>query len=141
MKVYIMVGIPGSGKSTLARSLGCRIICPDEIRKALSGDAADQTKNDEVFKLAYEELNDAITKQQDVVFDATNLSERIRRKIITRCPAEAEIIALVKDVPFGVALERNNNRDRVVPEYAMKRMFKNFEYPLPCEGFNQIIFC
>ena len=41
-------------------------------------------------------------------------------------------------VPFEICCERNNSRERVVPQYAMERMFKSFQPPAYVEGFNEI---
>jgi len=41
-------------------------------------------------------------------------------------------------IPIEVVKERNKNRDRVVPEYVIDRMFKNIEIPTEEEGRDTI---
>ena len=55
-KLYIMVGLSASGKSTIAKQIAekenCIIISSDAIRGEIcDGGVADQSKNDEVFKI------------------------------------------------------------------------------------------
>ena len=74
--VATFVGISGSGKSRLAKQLvdgGYGIISPDLIRKELTGNTSDQSKNGLVFRMAHERLKEATKRGEDVVFDATNL--------------------------------------------------------------------
>lgn len=73
------VGISGAGKSTLYKNRFPTLtrICPDELRKALTGDISNQSRNREVFAAAYYML-DTILEHDDtrVFFDATNLDSR-----------------------------------------------------------------
>jgi predicted kinase len=75
LEFTITVGISGSGKTTwlLENSTGKRVISPDEIRRELTGDVSDQTKNKEVFKIAFERVINALNNGVSVIFDATNV--------------------------------------------------------------------
>ena len=78
----ILVGIPGSGKSTYLRTLknnNLRVVCPDEIRKTLTGNISDQSRNGEIWKLAEEEINSLLSEGFYVVLDATNVNTALRR--------------------------------------------------------------
>ena len=73
MKLYISVGISGSGKSTYLNKLNVPVVCPDDIRKELTGDISDQSQNPKVWFEAYQRLKDYIARDEDVAFSATNL--------------------------------------------------------------------
>lgn len=144
-KVYCCVGLPSSGKSTfvekLAKQHGLVVIHPDSIRKELTGSVEDQSKNAEVFKLAFERMNAALVAGKDVVFDSCAQS-RERRKPILKIAKEhdAFIVAIVFDVGLEIAKERNSKRDRVVPEFVLERMHSQWESPTENEGFDEIAY-
>lgn len=73
--LFIPVGISGSGKSRLKRSLKTlkTSVCPDDIRKELTGSISDQSRNNEVFRIAFGRTAAALRKGENVYFDATNL--------------------------------------------------------------------
>lgn len=71
------VGISGSGKSTISKEFvdaGWSCVNPDSIRKILTGNISDQSKNKEVFEIAYSLTRDLLSKNQNVIFDATGLN-------------------------------------------------------------------
>lgn len=132
MRVIVMMGIPGSGKSTHAKKMLAtdqihNVICPDDIREELTGDAANQNRNQEVFEIAHERLRSALERDEGVVFDATNLTYKAQDAIRNVCePFNATMELHIMCVPYEVCVERNKARDRVVPEHAMERMTKQF---------------
>lgn len=78
MKLYIPVGISGSGKSTLKKNLDGTVIsvCPDNIRKELTGSINDQTQNARVFEVAFKRTKEYLKADKNVFFDATNLQRK-----------------------------------------------------------------
>ena len=86
--VYITVGVSGCGKSTWckkhreAHSDKSIYICPDEIRKELTGNVSDQSKNSEVFDLAEKRLLEGTSKGVNVYWDATNLNPQLLERLI-----------------------------------------------------------
>lgn len=84
-KFIIPVGISGSGKSRWIMSLenqGFEVISPDEIRRELTGSISDQSKNREVFPLAYERTVEALNAGKSVIFDATNIKSKERKQML-----------------------------------------------------------
>ena len=70
--LIVTVGPSGSGKSTWAKTQeNFKTVCPDQIRKELTGDISDQSKNHEVWIIAYERLRTYLECGKDVVFDST----------------------------------------------------------------------
>lgn len=128
IKVIISIGIPGSGKSTVLKEFsekyGYDYVCPDEIRKEMFGDAADQSKNIEVWDEARRKMKEILSQGKTVVFDAT-FTDAERRKeffdFVKENGAE-KIQGIFFDIPLEVAKERNLERERQVPEDIIEKM-------------------
>lgn len=70
--LIITVGPSGGGKSTWAKSQeNFKVVSSDKIRKELTGNISDQSKNHEVWIIAYERLRTYLECNKDVVFDST----------------------------------------------------------------------
>ena len=144
--VYVMCGVPASGKTYYAKNtlmnniLHHRVyISSDDIREEICGDAQDQTKNQEVFKLFYNRARKAVREGSDVVLDATHLTRRSRQKCRERFKdLDCKFIVVQLTTPVGKAIRRNKNRDRVVPSYAMDRMINSFQPVKNSEGFDEV---
>lgn len=143
LTLTLMVGVSGSGKSThaakLAQSIVATIVEPDAIRKELTGDASDQSRNGEVFRLAHQRAESFLLTGKSVVVDATNLDRKTRAEwvaIARRCKAEAR--AVVVDTPVDVAKKRNLSRSRVVPLDVIDKQASRFCPPTVSEGFAHI---
>ena len=85
-KLIIGMGIPGSGKSTtlkkFAEDYGYNYICPDDIREEMLGDAADQSKNQEVWDEARKKMQEFFKRGKTVVFDAVFNNAKRRKEFI-----------------------------------------------------------
>lgn len=143
LTLTLMVGVSGSGKSThaakLAHATGATIVEPDAIRKELTGDASDQSRNGEVFRLAHNRAESFLLTGKSVVVDATNLDRKTRAEwvaIARRCGAEAR--AVVVDTPVDVAKKRNLSRARVVPLDVIDKQARRLCPPTSDEGFAHI---
>lgn len=142
--LLITCGLPGAGKSTFvtkkAAEMGAVVICPDKIRKEITGDEADQSRNAEVFELAYKRLDSALSAGKDVIFDATNTTKRARASLISYARKyDAESKAVYFNIPLATCLARNSKRVRKVPEDVIHRMFKHLERPSKKEGFTSLM--
>ena len=132
MKVIIMMGIPGSGKTTwIDENLPYEefpdVISPDDLRKRLSGDASDQSRNTEVFGMAHARLKWLLLHGHNAVWDATNITADARKQIRMICKEyKATTQLVIMGTPYEVCCERNAARERVVPIHAMERMEDQF---------------
>lgn len=72
--VVITIGCSGSGKSyTYDKHFSDYVlVCPDDIRKQLTGNISDQSKNHQVWTIAYSKLSSAVRDNKNVYFSATN---------------------------------------------------------------------
>lgn len=145
-KVILGIGLPGSGKSTVLKAFaernGYAYVCPDDIREELTGDAADQSRNAEVWSEAHTRTQEFLASDQSVVVDATFTQSQRRKEFldfVRECGAD-KIQGVFVDVPLETALERNAGRDRVVPEDVIYRMDRELNRPQPelTDGFDSI---
>ena len=156
--IFFTVGLAGCGKSSFYNTLvnerkgdpdANEIIhfSSDKIRGELYGNEEDQANPSAVFAEMEKRTIAALVAGMDVYYDATNLSakrrinfvrvinDRLRKKDITDIHFRCFLFA----TPYEVCLERNSKRDRVVPQYAMEKMYKSFEPPHKSEGWDDII--
>lgn len=145
-KVVVGIGIPGSGKSTALRAFaekhGYTYICPDDIRAEISGDAADQSRNKEVWELAYKRTQDSLREGKDVVFDSTQTVGRYRSELIQKLRewGADKVAGLFSDTELSIAKERNASRERKVPDEVLERMQAGLDASRPDtkDGFDAV---
>ena len=145
-ELYWMIGISGSGKSTLAKKLAiekkAEIVSSDKSREELYGDENIQGDPNEVFNLVHERIFTYLRVGYNVIYDATNISLKNRRKFfkfLENKYIDAKHIAVVMTTPLKVCLSNNDSRDRVVPEHVIMKQYKSFNIPFFEEGFDEII--
>lgn len=144
----IMVGVAGSGKSTIAKKINelwfrrdFVIISPDELREQFNnGNRSDQSKNNIVWEEAYRLVHEAIKNNKDIIFDATMLTPKARKKLVSIAKrANMYLIANVVERDLDIIIEQNKNRKWPVPEHIVKNMFNSYIEPTLEEGFDKII--
>jgi len=143
-KLYLLCGIPGSGKSTWAKQkldegLFSEIYSSDEYRERYLNDINDQEHNELIFKLLQADIINALAKDKDVCYDATNLSRRNRIRFLSKLSSTVEKIVVVFNTSLEDAINNNNNRDRNVPTSVIRRFAFQAEYPKIEEGYDKII--
>lgn len=136
-----MIGLPGSGKTTWLRKQSKAAISSDEIRHLLTGDATNQTVNSQTFFLVRTILRLRLKNgQSETYIDATNLTKKERQQYIRIAEKfGAQVEALWFDVPLEICKQRNQLRQRVVPDQAMDYLAGRFEKPELEEGFSKIV--
>jgi predicted kinase len=140
VKLIITVGLPGSGKTTYLERLGVNAISSDEIRRLIADDPHDQSMNARIFFVVRFLIRQRIAAGRPVTYvDATHLTLWERApyvKLARRFGGELE--ALFFDAPVEVCIARNQGRDRVVPEAAIRKMALLLVPPSQEEGFARI---
>jgi predicted kinase len=146
VKVIVGIGVPGCGKTTylkpLAQKLGLAYINSDDIREELTGSPADHGQETEVWGLVHRRIKDAL-QVKGAVIDATYSKKIDRVQLIKYCKVNGakEIIAYWFNLPLETCLERNRQRDRIVPEIAVNKMYNRLTLSPPTldEGYSEII--
>lgn len=140
--LIIEMGIPGSGKTIWRNSFVSKhpdyvVINPDDIRKEVTGNISDQSKNHIVWRLAYERLDEALEKKQNVIFDSTACSRKTITEILFHGTRKSIPCFKVFDVDVETAYGRvkkdmENGLDRSnVPYDVIVNMRKKFDELLP----------
>ena len=150
--LFTLVGIAGVGKSSIAERISIKdedtdtvskpiVYASDNFRKEMYGDVIDQKHNEEVFKQLHRCIIDTLSEGEDVVYDATNLCKKRRRHFL-QCElrgVDCHKVCVCVLAPMETIFKQNGNRERKVPNSALKRMYLSFEPPSLEEGFDQII--
>ncbi len=138
--MIVLVGVPGSGKSTWAKAQGCQVLSSDDFRLLLSGDETNQNIHQQVFAAMRHVLRARLgIGPATTIIDATNLRLRDRRPWIQLARKfGARVEAVYFDVPLAVALERNQLRERKVPEDVIRKMHAVMQLPTMAEGFDEV---
>ncbi|UKO96201.1 AAA family ATPase [Nostoc sp. UHCC 0870] len=146
--LILLIGLPGSGKSTLAKQLiaECplmQLISTDAIRGQLFGSEAIQGSWLLIWREIERQLQQAISTDKTVIFDATNAQRRHRREIITlvRDIGFTHITGVWVKTPVWLCLARNKKRDRKVPEEIILRMHRQLRDAPPSqeEGLDELV--
>jgi predicted kinase len=140
VKLIIAVGLPGSGKSTYLARLGVNAISSDEIRRVIADDPLDQSMNARIFATVRYLVRQRIAAGRPVTYvDATHLTPWERKPYVRLAQRHGcTLEALFFDVPVETCIARNQTRDRVVPEPAIRKMARRLVPPSKEEGFTRV---
>jgi predicted kinase len=140
VKIVITVGLPGSGKSTYLAWLGVNAISSDEIRRLIADDPLDQTMNARIFATVRYLVRQRMAAGRPVTYvDATHLTPWERKPYVKLAERHgSQLEALFFDVPVETCMARNQTRDRIVPEEAIRKMARRLVPPSKKEGFTRV---
>lgn len=139
----MLIGLSASGKSSIAKQLrnkGYIIHSSDKIREEILGDYTDQTQNNKVFTEMYRRTKNSLLNGQSVVYDATNLTIKDRKSILSVVrDIKCKKIALLVVKNFEQCILDNKDREYPVPEYVIKKQMYKFQIPFKEEGFDEVL--
>jgi predicted kinase len=138
--VVLAIGLPGSGKSSWFKRHNITPLSSDLLRTLLFDDATEQRFQDLVFSNLRSMLKARLIARRPTNYvDATNLAPHDRRSWIKMAHDFGyEVHAVFFDVAVEVCMERNQRRERMVPEDVMQRMAAKLKPPTFDEGFAKI---
>ena len=138
--MVLAIGLPGSGKSSWFKRNKITPLSSDLLRALLFDDPMEQRFQDLIFSNLRSMLKARLIARRPMNYvDATNLTPQERQSWIKLARDYGyEVQAVLFDVPLEVCLSRNQRRDRVVPEEAMRRMAAKLKPPSFEEGFSKI---
>ena len=137
-EVIMPIGLPAIGKSTFLKDYlnnqPHQFISPDNIRKELTGDTSHLSRDKEVWPLARKRFEDALKSAESInnkiILDATFMHQKARKPfldIMAQFKESLKLTVFTFPVDVNLALERQKNRERKVPEVIIRNMAKNFE--------------
>lgn len=144
--LHLMVGVQGSGKSTYSKKLnqeyGYKIISSDEVRK-MHPDWEEVKVFPEVYRLCSIELK----KGRDVIFDATNITPKVRSKnigLVRELYPDFEVYAYFINTDKEKCKERVKRRNNMegelyLPIEVIDSYFENLVIPTIDEGIDKVI--
>lgn len=142
VRIHMLVGIPASGKTTyakeLAKKLNIPVVSSDEMRN-LHPD----TKEADIWPLIYEECIRLVKNGQDFIYDATNVTPKVRtnfKNIIKEQTSDFEIGTYYFDtdpkICYDRAIKRNNMPgERFIPPEVILSYGEKIIAPKDDEGF------
>lgn len=146
--LVVLVGPSYSGKSTICeffkryykeQELPMSVVCPDDIREELLGDASNQSNGKMIFETAYERVDKALQSPLNTVFfDATSLTPA-RRKPLIEIAKKNRVSCFAVVMPDFTKEElavRRENRERKVPLDVVWEQKQRMVYPDVEEGFD-----
>lgn len=144
----MMIGLPASGKSTLARRYSDEFdylwLSSDIIREEISEMFDDRgSLNYHTFKIMNNLAIKLLLSGHDVVYDATNLNRKDRKKIlkeVAKINKDHDIFvkAIFLDTSYNECIRRNNEREVKVPYEYMEMYRDKLQIPTLLEGFDSI---
>jgi hypothetical protein len=147
-KAFIMCGAPGAGKSTHVKQLlqehpDALVVCGDDIREELYGDASIQGDYSDIQRRMVEMIREG--QGRVVIMDGTHYLSSYRKaaKSILKDHGYDEVDLVVVIKPLEVCLRQNAERDRKVPEEVIERMHSSLLASLPNvekENFSNVKF-
>lgn len=153
MELIMLIGVPTSGKSSYVNSLlendywkSSTILSTDnyiENAAKVKGVSYDEMFADAIgpaHSYLNHQLTEAISKQNPIIWDQTNLTITTRKKKMNRIPTWWRRVAVYFEISFDDALMRNQFRQgKMIPANILKKMFEDYQHPLYEEGFDKII--
>jgi putative nucleotidyltransferase with HDIG domain len=129
-EVTVLAGLPGAGKDTwISKNAPDRpVISLDSVRRDLG--ISPEDNQGQVVQAARERARELLRRQRPFVWNATNITRMMRRRVIDLALAyHARVRLVYVEAPFADILSRNRARQASVPERVMYRLLNNLEMP------------
>lgn len=144
-----MIGIPASGKSTWIKQQNFKavVVSTDNIIDRI---AEHQGKTySEVFESSIKQatsemnacINNAVSNQEDIIWDQTNISTGVRAKKLAQIPKNYKKIAVFFPTPGPEELfaRLSSRSSKNIPNVVIENMIAKLVPPSKIEGFDEII--
>lgn len=139
--------MPGTGKSTWVKNNVTNgiVLSTDNLIEECA--SLWGKTYDEIFSLhikyaekdMYEQLEEAIRNNQNIVFDRTNLTQKVRKKNLQKIPNNYEKHCVFFTIPSPeIWKERLKRPGKSIPKNVLGTMIKSIQIPEYSEGFKTI---
>lgn len=134
--VILMSGLPLAGKDSWIQKhgMGMPVISLDEIREQLG---IPPTKSSgRVIQAAMEQAKTLLRQKKPFIWNATNIILETRQKLTGLFAGYgARVHILYLEAPYQELCERNQKRERHIPEPVLEEMIRKLELPAPWEAY------
>lgn len=143
--IHLMIGIPGCGKSTFSHKLAIdkqiEIVSTDRVRSENPG-----ITEELVWPMVYEMISNQLNQNNDVIFDATNITPKVRKRLVDNVLLHSqgfEMIAYYFIVDWQICVNRvsirnNDPNELFLPVEVIKGYYDKIVEPTFEEGFVEI---
>ena len=136
-EVILLSGLPGTGKDAHIREhyKDVPMVSIGALRRQHKVLPTNKKKNGQMIQLAKEEARTHLRIKQPFVWNATNITQNMRRQMIDLFQtygAKTKLVYL--EVPYKQLLKQNRNREYMVPEKVIHRMIQKLEVPVVWEA-------
>jgi len=139
--VYLMCGLPAAGKDTYIKNnlSGLPVISLDALRMEMG--VKPSGNQGAVIQQARNTARRLLAQKQDFIWNATNISLRIRSGLIDLFLGyKARISIIYVEAPYSAVLARNARRGKPVPENFINKLADNLEIPKMWEA-QMVVYC
>ena len=134
--VLLMSGLPLAGKDSWIEQNNTKlpVISLDEIREQLR--LPPPKNSGKIAQIATEQARNFLRKKESFVWNATNLTEETRQRLINLFAGYgARVHILYLEIPYQKLIARNQKRARYIPEPVLEDMIKKLELPASWEAY------
>ncbi len=128
--VTLMSGLPGAGKGRWIAQDGSGLpaVSLDALREELGVQATGNQGR--VIQHAKELARQHLRQEQSFIWDATNVSQQMRRQLVDLFASyHARVRIVFVDAPMRLLVERNRNRAHPVPEKILYKLAGKLDLP------------
>lgn len=140
-EVTVLCGLPGMGKDTFIRQhcADLPIVSLDDLRRQHNIKPDNRDANGWIAQQAKEQARIYLREHKPFVWNATNITRKMRDQLISLFYRyNAKITLVYIEVPYAQWQRQNNARNEAVPAKVMERMLNKLEVPTPEEAHKVI---
>lgn len=136
-EVVVLSGLPGMGKDTYQKNnlADYPVVSLDDIRRKNKLKPDDSSATGWAVQEAKEQCKVYLRKGQPFVWNATNITQQLRRQWIDLFVSyKARVKIVYIEVPYKQWVQQNSNREFPVPNQVLFRLLNKLEVPLQYEA-------
>ncbi len=137
--VLLLSGLPLAGKDSWIAQQGMElpVVSLDAIREQLGVSPA--KNSGKVAQAGTERAREYLRRKQPFIWNATNIIQETRQRLVSLFAGYgARVHILYLEVPYQELLDRNQKRDRYIPQSVLEEMIRKVEMPAPWEAYEVI---
>ena len=134
--VILLSGLPLAGKDSWIAEHGqdMAVVSLDDIREERG--ISPEEGSGRVVCEAVERARIFLRRKEPFIWNATNIIQETRQKLVRLFAGYgARVCILYLEAPYQELLERNQKRERHIPEAVLEKMIRRLELPEPWEAY------